>query len=834
VAGPTYLPRELPPALEPLATLALDLRWTWSHGADHLWRALDARAWELTGNPWVMLQEARPERLEALARDAGFLRDLQTVIAARERYTSAAPVQGPGGTPTRPVAYFSLEYGLGEAIPLYAGGLGVLAGDHLKTASDLGVPMVAVGLLYQEGYFRQVLDVFGRQVALYPFNDPSALPIQPVRDAGGAWLTIGLDLPGRTLRLRAWRATVGRVDLYLLDANVVGNEAADRSITGKLYGDGPELRIRQELVLGIGGYRLLDALGVRPGACHLNEGHAAFAVLERARLAMRAHGLGFWEALWTTRAGNVFTTHTPVGAGFDAFPPTLVGRYLPDGGSYLSELGISLPELLALGRAPGAAQDEPFRPAYLAVHGSGRLNAVSRLHAETSRGVFAPLFPRLPRAEVPLTYVTNGVHVPSWDSAFADAMWTDACGAERWRGDVEGHEATIAAISDDVLWATRGRARDALVTNARSRLARQASRRGASAEAIAEAGRALDPDVLTIGFARRFTEYKRPDLLLREPERLARLLTDQRRPTQLVIAGKAHPDDRAGAAGVEAWVRFAGSPAGRNRCVFLEDYDLGLAQELVQGVDVWLNTPRRPLEACGTSGMKVLVNGGLNLSTRDGWWAEAFEPGLGWALEGGDDAADAAALLATLENEIVPAFYDRDAQGLPRRWLEMVRASLSRLTPRFSANRMMREYVAGLYVPAERALAERQHDACALGRALARWSRALRAAWSKIHFGRVSIEETSGARTFSVEVFLDEVPLADVAIELYADPEMAGGAPERAAMTTAGPLPGTTHGYLFTATVPARRPPAAYTPRAVPVSAGARLPLELPLVAWRT
>jgi starch phosphorylase len=834
-----FAPRELPPGLEPLAALALDLRWTWSHGADHVWRALDAEAWEITRNPWVMLQEASEARLKTLAADATFRRQVEEVVAARERYLAAVPLPDVTAQLVRPVAYFSLEYGLGDAIPLYAGGLGVLAGDHLKTASDLGVPMVAVGLLYQEGYFRQAIDASGHQEALYPYNDPTSLPIEPVRDAGDAWVTVGIELPGRTLRLRVWRATVGRVPLYLLDTNVAGNDPVDRTITGKLYGDGAEMRLRQELVLGVGGYRLLDALGINPGACHLNEGHAAFAILERARLAMRAHGLSFAEALTATRGGNVFTTHTPVPVGFDAFPPSLVARYLPDRGHYLSQLGISLRELLALGRAPGAGEGEPFRPTYLAIRGSAHVNAVSAAHAETSRAILAPLFPRLPRAECPISHVTNGVHVPSWDSPVADELWTGACGPERWRGDVDGHQDAINAIPDTRLWSARARSRAALVERVRARLGRQLARRGASPSTGDLARHALDPDVLTLGFARRFAAYKRPNLLLDDRARLLRLLNDPRRPVQLVLAGKAHPDDADGKAMVEAWARFAETPAARGRCIFLEDYDLALAQELVQGVDVWLNTPRRPWEACGTSGMKVLVNGGLNLSVLDGWWAEAYEPGVGWVVgdgrddSDGGDAADLRSLYARLEDEVIPAFYDRDADGLPRRWLSFVRASLARLTPRFSANRMMREYVTRLYGPAERAFDERLREGGALARELEGWRRRLESGWAGIRFGPLEIADDRDQRHFAVEVFLNDIALDDVAVELYADPRPGQGAPEIVPMRTSGPRQGTTHGYLFEATMSPTRPATCYTPRVVPASRLAVLPLELPLVAWR-
>jgi starch phosphorylase len=739
--------------------------------------------------------------------------------------------------PQKPVAYLSMEFGLGEAVPLYAGGLGVLSGDHLKAASDMCVPIVAVGLLYQEGYFRQRLGADGRQEALYPYNDPTALPIQPVLASGGGWLTIPLELPGRVLSLRVWRVNVGRTALYLLDSNAPTNDPFDRGITGKLYGDGPETRLRQELVLGIGGWRLLDALGIDPGACHLNEGHTAFAVLERARTAMRAYGLAFDEALWATRAGNVFTTHTPVEAGFDSFSPSLLARYFPDGQGYLAELGIRLDQLLALGRV-GRDSAEPFRPAFLAMRGAGRVNAVSALHAETSRHLFAALFPRWPTPEIPIGHVTNGVHVPSWISRPADEVWTAACGADPWRGTGDALDAAAASIDDRTLWIARGRAREDLVRKVRRRIARQLARHGTGRDVVVAAGRALDPDVLTLGFARRFATYKRPNLLLRDPDRLHRLLADPHRPIQIVVAGKAHPDDGPGKELVEAWVHFANRPEIKARCVFLEDYDLLLAQELVQGVDVWLNTPRRPWEACGTSGMKVLANGGLNLSVLDGWWAEAYAPDVGWSLrgdgDGGDedqDARDAERLFQLLEQEIVPGFYDRDAEGIPHAWIARVRASLSRLTPRFSANRMLKQYVNDYYRPAEQALAQRVANGFEQARALDAWARRLAEAWPALRLGPLEQRECEGGWEITIEVFEDLLRQGDFSVQLYADGNHASG-PQHVALSPVGALPGTSHGQLFRAIVPNDRPVTDYTPRVVPASAFAALPMEMPLVTW--
>jgi starch phosphorylase len=524
-----------------------------------------------------------------------------------------------------------MEFGLSDALPIYSGGLGILAGDFLKSASDLDVPVVGVGLLYQQGYFRQVLDADGGQRTLYPHNDPphndpGQLQLNPVRAEDGEWLRIAVELPGRRLWLRTWQAQVGRVTLYLLDTNDPVNSAADRGILGELYGGNVEVRLQQEIVLGIGGWRLLRALGIRPEVCHLNEGHAALVVLERARTFAEDTGVSFATALAVTRAGNLFTTHTPVPAGFDHFEPGLVAKYL---GAYADELGIGTDGLLALGRVRPADPSEPLNMAYLAVRGSNGVNGVSRLHAAVSRDVFRALFPRRPVAEVPVGHVTNGVHIPSWESPEADAVWTDACGPDRWKEPALASCGDIRAGSNATLWKLRCTARRNLVAYARERFASQLAISGASAEEIRDAGCIFDPNALTIGFARRFAVYKRPDLLLRDRERLLALLTNPRRPVQLIVAGKAHPHDKPGQELIRAWVQFARCPEARSHVVFLADYDMQVAERLVQGVDVWLNTPRRPMEASGTSGMKVLANGGLNVSSLDGWWDEAYAPEVG-------------------------------------------------------------------------------------------------------------------------------------------------------------------------------------------------------------
>ncbi len=827
-------PRSLPAPLAGLTELALDTRWTWSHAGDALWRNLDPALWERTRNPWAILQNIAPARLEALARAPDFLASLADLAAERGRYLAQ-----PGACAARcreagiaTVAYFCMEFGLGEAIPLYAGGLGVLAGDMLKTASDLGVPMVGVGLLYQEGYFRQMVDARGRQLEAYPYNDPSSLPLQPALDAEGGWLTVGVDFPGRTVRLRVWQVAAGRARLYLLDSNHLMNGPGDRGITAKLYGDGAEMRLMQEIVLGVGGWQALRALGAEPEVCHLNEGHPAFAVLERARAFMEDSGADFAQALWATRAGNVFTTHTPVAAGFDRFAPELMRPYFAP---YAARLGLPWERFLALGRAGPGDAAEPFTMAHLALRGCARANGVSRLHGEVSRTLFAPLYPRWPQPEVPVGHVTNGVHVPSWDSLWADRLWSQACGKGRWLGALDALPAALSGVGDEALWELAGAGRADLVEGARERLGRQLGLRGAPPEQVEQAITALDPNVLTLGFARRFAEYKRPNLLLQDPERLERLLLDPHRPVQIVVAGKAHPADAAGKRMVQEWLAFVARPAVRAHAVFLEDYDMALAQELVQGVDLWINTPRRPWEACGTSGMKLLANGGLNLSSLDGWWAEAYAPEYGWAIVAGTqacDAADAQRLYEILEREVVPAFYGRDAQGVPREWVRRMRASISTLAPRFSSNRMLQEYLDRFHAPAASAVRRRMQDGGALAARLVAWHDALARGWHELRFGDPRVTREADAWRFEVPLHLADVPSGGVRVELYAE-ALPGTDAVCAPLARGAALPGVANGFLYHGTVPASRPAEHYTARAVPWHPDALVPAECALVAWQ-
>ncbi len=854
------------------------------------------------------------------------------------------------GPPLGPVAYFSMEFGLSEALPIYSGGLGILAGDFLKAASDLGVPVVGVGLLWQQGYFRQALSADGDQIEIFPYNDPGQLPIMPLRDDDGEWVSVDLQFPRRPVHLRVWKVLAGRVELYLLDANDLMNSPADRGITSELYGGGPEMRLQQEMILGIGGWRLLRELGIEPEVCHLNEGHAALAVLERARCYMEDQGVSFEVALTATRAGNLFTTHTPVEAGFDRFPPGLVSEYLSE---YASELGITIDELLALGRcpapvicgpvyrpgAPGGAASvecspnaqtsgggssisglsgdgasvqgapdghgaEPFNMAYLAIRGSGAVNGVSRLHGEVSRGLFQSLFPRWPRREVPVGHVTNGIHVPSWDSKEADTLWTRICEKGRWLSGLEGLGDLIRQASDEELWEFRDANRRKLITVAREHVERQGPVAGSLETLTSDITCLCDPAVLTLGFARRFTSYKRVNLLLHDPDRLERMLCAPESKVQLVLSGKAHPADTAGKAMIRQWTEFIRRCNVRPHVIFLVDYDMGIAEHLVHGADVWINTPRRPWEASGTSGMKVLANGGLNLSELDGWWAEAYAPDVGWALGDGLehdsdpawDAIEAERLYDLLENEIIPEFYDRDEQGIPRRWIARVRESMARLAPEYSTNRMMKDYLERYYLPGAAAYRERtgarslpaglaaalpgetasgqaaaEPSETASGLAAAEpsetashkatveapapavqglavntvavdieaWRTLLDRHWSEIAFLDYSVETVAGPKgqthSFRVEVALGNIPPGAVSVELYAEP-VEGDVPERHVLITDVSAlkkgPRSRGSWTLRTLIPANRPASDYTPRVVPWHAGVAVPLEANHILW--
>jgi starch phosphorylase len=823
--------------LDGLAELAFDCSYTWAHGADEIWCELDDQLWKLTRNPWLVLQSVSYAHLEKLSENPDFCQKLRTIVTAHRLALSENrwfQHHYQQQTALKKIAYFSMEFGLSEALPIYSGGLGLLAGDHLKAASDLGLPLVGIGLLYQNGYFRQDFDAHGNQIALYPSSNTSDLPVTPVRDANGEWLRIKLLTPYQ-LWVRVWQAQIGRIELYLLDTNDPINHPVDRCITTELYGGGSNHRLAQEILLGIGGWRVLQALNIMPDVCHLNEGHAAFVVLERARDLMREKDIDFATALTITRAGNLFTTHTPVEAGFDRFSPELINNQL---GLYAEELDIDVPTLLSLGRAPGNSDPQAlFNMAYLAIRGSAAINGVSRLHGEISRDIFTPLFPNWSRYDIPVTHVTNGVHVPAWDSKEADELWTHQCGKSRWLCDPDILGKNFNRVGDKELWSMRAKNRDRLVHFVRDEYSREINIHSNLPEAELEMHvlRLFDPNVMTIGFARRFATYKRPNMLLTDPNRLARILCNSARPVQLVVSGKAHPADMPGQQLIKDWHQFMRRPEIRERAVFLSDYDMITAEYLVQGVDLWINTPKRPWEACGTSGMKILVNGGLNVSELDGWWAEAYTPDVGWALNGNEaghsDQEQAEMLYRLLEEEIVPAFYERNDQGIPDRWTKKMRASMSQLTPYFSANRMVREYTERFYLP----LAAHYHQRTAmdgeLGKRLAQWLQHLHDFWPKIHVEQVQAEDQGAQQTFRLHVYLGDLTAEDVSVQLFSEP--AADIQENIHQIPIDhPIPGAVNGYVYSTTIPAVRPLKDYTPRIIPRHPACLVPIETQHILW--
>ena len=842
-----YSRLSLPSGLEGLADLALDLRWTVRQTTDKIWEMLDPEAWEKTKNPYLILQNVSQPRLEEAARDSNLIKEITSWQEKRSRLIEDPGLLGKD--PQLSVAYFSMEFGLSEALPIYSGGLGILAGDHLKTASDLGIPVTGVGLLYQQGYFRQLLNQDGSQVEAFPYNDPETLPLVPAKDKDGSRLRVRINLPGRSLILRVWQVNVCRVNLYLLDSNDPMNSPWDRAITANLYSPGQERRLIQEIVLGIGGWKVLEALGQEPDVCHLNEGHAAFVVLARAYSFMKKTGSSMQAALWATRAGNVFTTHTPVEAGFDRFSHSLVEKYAR---FYADLLGLSHSDLMNLGMAGndnGHGQHKGgslFTMAHLALSGCSHANGVSRLHGRVSRRIFQTRFSRWPEGEVPVGYVTNGVHIPTWDSPAAQKLWTDACPGDRGPEGIDYWKEGIRAKSDEELWCFRAEARRDLVDYVRRRNYRQHEERGAGPEELKIAGHVLSPNILTLGFARRATAYKRTDLLLKDPRRLIAILSNSRRPVQLVMAAKAHPADSIGKEMVKKMAAFASMPEVSGRAVFLADYDIDLAQHLQPGVVVWINTPRRPNEACGTSGMKVLANGGLNLSNLDGWWDEAYEPEVGWCI--GDDREycgqkrddeEAEMLYRLLEEMVVPLFYERDEEGIPKGWTAMVRSSMIRLTPRFSSERMMKEYVERIYQPAAVAYRKRSADGAKLAHELAAWQERLNDGWKDLRFGRLTTSREGDLWTFTAEVYLGELLPEDVRVELYADPmpkkesrgESGEGA-EKHEMVRIGPIAAAVNGFIFQVKVSGERSPGDYTPRIVPYHPEAFIPIEDAHILW--
>jgi starch phosphorylase len=769
----TVRPR-LPVALAPLHDLAMNLRWAWDSGAQDLFRAVDPEAWEASGHdPVGVLGLVDRRRLETLAADAAFTRAMHEAAEDLRRHLQADLWFQESGHRLRSVAYFSPEFGIAEALPQYSGGLGVLAGDHLKAASGLGVPIVAVGLLYRQGYFRQGLAPDGWQEERYVTQDPRAMALascDPRR--------VEVDQAGRSLHARIWCAQVGRVPLYLLDTDVEENDVDPRTVTDRLYGGDTEHRLRQEILLGTGGVRALEAMGWAPEVFHTNEGHAGFLGLERIRRHVRDDGMTFDEAVEAVRTGTVFTTHTPVPAGIDRFPRPLMERYFR---SWADECGVSFDTLMGLGQEPGQPADAPFNMAVMGLRLAGFANGVSRLHAGVSRRIFAGLWPSTPEDEVPIEAVTNGVHGLSWVSPGMTSLLGTYVHPEWWESGPD-QWAAVDKIADAELWAARQQGRHHLVDFARSRLRSSLRSRRVPAAESDWCEEALDPEALTIGFARRFAAYKRATLLLTQAERLEALLLAADRPVQLLFSGKAHPADDVGKDMIRQVVQFSRQPRVRHRIVFLEDYDIAVARTLYQGCDLWLNTPRRPLEACGTSGEKAALNGALNCSILDGWWDECHDGENGWAIESAEeyddlwqrDQAEAASLFDLLERRIVPLFYDRDADGIPGAWLARVRASLRSLGPSVSASRMVRDYVTNMYEPAATRRRALQADGYARARELAAWKARVRAQWGAVRVEGVDPDgaptDVGETRSVRATVALGDLSPADVDVQLLHGP----------------------------------------------------------------
>jgi starch phosphorylase len=832
----TVRPR-LPEALAPLEELAMNLRWSWDERTRELFRWVDPDVWEVGHHdPVRLLGSVSRERLAELEADVAFTSFLGEVHDSLQRYLERPRwFQGRADSPLRAVAYFSPEFGIAEAVPQYSGGLGVLAGDHLKAASDLGVPLVGVGLFYRHGYFRQSLNSDGWQQERYPELDPYAMALRPVDD-----VRITIDLAGGPLHARVWRAEVGRVSLYLLDTDIDDNAEECRIVTDRLYGGDTEHRLRQEMLLGIGGVRALEALGIDAQVFHTNEGHAGFLGFERIRTLVGDEGMTFGEALEAVRAGSIFTTHTPVPAGIDRFPRALIEKNFA---GFAAEVGISMDQLMALGHEPGDDVDDPFNMAVMGLRLAGRSNAVSKLHGEVSRSMFASLWPGAADDEVPIGSVTNGVHANTWTSSEMQDLlsrhvlpeWPEA-GAERW--------ARLHEAPDDEVWRVREQTRERLVGYVRERLHASLAAQGMPDGERTWTREVLDPRVLTVCFARRFATYKRATLLLSQPERLRRLLLSHNG-VQFVFAGKAHPADDLGKEMIREIVAFATANDVRHRFVFLDDYDIAVARTLYQGADVWLNNPRRPQEACGTSGEKAALNGALNCSIRDGWWDEMYDGVNGWAIssaEGIEDLAkrdqlEADSLFALLEDEIVPMFYDRQGP-VPRRWVRRVKHALASLGPRVSASRMVKDYVQELYEPTAARADALNGSSHQRARDLAAWKVRVAHAWRAVHVDGVETDQSTTdlgqERAVVAQVALGMLDPSEVTVQLLhglvgQNDELVGPGVVAMSPGAAGPEGHLRYTGAFTCERAGRY---GFTVRVVPNNADLVTPVELGCVAW--
>ena len=836
---------KLPKRLSCLKEIAYNLYWSWNNDIVELFRRLDADLWDEAGhNPALMLGSIKQERLEEVARHDAFLAHMDRVRDSLESYMKATSWYDKNrGKNDLSIAYFSAEYGITECLPFYSGGLGVLAGDHLKSASDLGLPMVGVGLLYQEGYFNQYLDSDGWQQESYPENDFYNLPIQLERDKKGAVMKIQVEYPEGSVTAQIWRAQMGRVPLYLLDTNIPENtKPEDRDITDRLYGGDQEYRIRQEIMLGIGGLRALDVLGIHPTVYHMNEGHSAFLIFERIRRLMMEHHLNFHEAFEMTLASNVFTTHTSVPAGIDIFPYKLLDTYFSD---YCKELGISQDDLMSLGKRLSESKDSCM--ASLALRASEFSNGVSTIHGEISRNLWKGMWPEVPRHEIPIASITNGVHISSWISKDMGPLFSRYLGP-KWAEDPLDQEAwnRIDEIPDVELWRTHQRRRERLVAYARRSLQTQLERRGASRSEIEGAKEILNPSALTIGFARRFAVYKRADLILKDSDRLARILSDTERPVQIIFAGKAHPKDEGAKEILRKLIHLLRQEPFRSKIVFIENYSMSVARYIVQGSDLWLNTPRRLNEACGTSGMKAAANGVINMSILDGWWDEAYNTDIGWAIghrelyEDFDyqDKVESNMIYEMLEKEIVPTFYERGTDNLPRRWITLMKASMRSICPVFNANRMVCDYYQRFYQPSAQMSNRLGANDFARAKRLAGWKSQMREKWQQVAINNVESDsddmEVGSKLQVRAEVSLGPFAPKDVSVQIYSGRvdskgEIVSG--QGIEMETVEPKGDGT--YIFQGAVPCRSSGQhGYSVRVLPKHEDLDNPFIMNLITW--
>jgi len=813
----------LPERLRRLKDVAYNLWWCWNHDALWLFRRLDQELWEKCGhNPVKMLSQMTQDRLNAVAQDKGLVNHFDRVCTAMDAYMNGPKwydsiyhLEGDSsGKGT--IAYFSAEFGLNECLPIYSGGLGILAGDHLKSASDLGLPLVGVGLLYRQGYFQQYLNADGWQQEAYPDNDFYNMPVQLMMREDGRPIRFHIELVDHEVVVQLWKVQVGRVDLYLMDTNLRCNRVEDRQITAQLYGGDTEMRIRQEILLGIGGIEALNTLGIKPKVCHMNEGHAAFLSIERIRLAMQEYNVRFAQAKEAMNSGHVFTTHTPVPAGHDVFSPALMEKYFS---KYSRQLGLSWQDFLALGRNNPADNQEPFSMTVLALRLSTRRNGVSQLHGEVSRKLCGGVWKNVPTDEVPITSITNGIHERSWISTDMNELLDRYLGPE-WSEQTSKGEIfqRVDRIPDEELWRTHERRRERLVAFARRHLRKQLLRRGASPQEIAMADEVLDPEALTIGFARRFATYKRGTLLFRDIERFTKIISDKDRPVQIIFAGKAHPRDAEGKAFIRQLIHYIREDVFRRRVVFLENYDMNVARYLVQGVDVWLNTPRRGMEASGTSGMKVLANGGINMSILDGWWCEGYLQDTGWAIGQGEsyedrdyqDEVESHALYDLLEKDVVPLFYERGSDRLPRGWTRLMKNSMRKLIAQFSTSRMVAEYSQGFYMPSTTRYEEFMKNGMEKAKTLADWKESIHDRWNEVSVTKADIitrgeVQVGGKLEVRCQVHLGSIDPNDVAVELYYGPIDSEGniqKSEAVPMESIGTAGGNDH--VFTGYIPCR------------------------------